>query len=253
MKLALSSTTPHNRHCNSWLRLGLLSSLFFSVRAPAQPAQTPAEVCVAQAERAQEFHRAGDVSKARAEVALCAREHCPELVRKDCEAWLEEWDEPTAPARESNETLEPAVKPFESTNPKVTTPWPAAPAEEQSQRASMPVWPWFTTAVGVAGFAGFTYWGLTGRRDAKQLADTCGRDKSCTRAEVDVLRNKLIFADTSLGVGVLACAASIVGFVVGASDPTPGDDETSHDTSRLAPRKPTVVFGGSSVTARFVF
>lgn len=256
MKLALSSTSRHDRHCNSWVRLGSLSLLLFSVRAPAQPAQptqSPAELCVAQAERAQEFHRAGDLARARAEVALCAQTHCPALVRNDCEAWLKEWDQPVAPAHANDESPKPIEKPRAPSAPAPIATSLSDASRADPERSSTAVWPWFSAAVGVAGVAGFTYWGLTGRREAEQLADGCGRDKSCTRAQVDTVRNKLIFADVSLGVGVLACGAAIVGFIVGATDQTPIDERATRRAPRVAPLEPTFAFDGSAVTARFVF
>lgn len=61
--------------------------------------------------------------------------------------------------------------------------------------------------VAVAALGSFTYFGLTGRAEAADLADGCGRTKTCRESQVTPVRTKLIIADVSLGVGLLSLGA----------------------------------------------
>lgn len=228
-------------------------SLTESPIASAEEPTTPASLCVAQAERAQEFHKAGDVAQARAEVALCAQAHCPALVRNDCESWLHEWEQPI-----TSSSSVPIDSPSQGNSTSRATPPAAietntletsAPNYDQS---SPPIWPWVAMAVGVAGGVGFAYWGINGRREAERLADSCGLDRSCRKAQVDPVRNKLIFADVSLGVGIAAFGAAVLGFLT-SSDQAPVAQANHAATRKTMKRAPALDIGASSVTARFVF
>ncbi len=98
---------------------------------------------------------------------------------------------------------------------------------------------------------GLVYWGINGRRDAEALADTCGRTQSCRQLEVDPVRNKLIFADLSLGVGLVACGVAIWGFATGGSDNAAQPHGNSEQSATRT--KATLELQGSSITARLVF
>jgi len=56
--------------------------------------------------------------------------------------------------------------------------------------------------VGVVGIGLFATFGILGTSDKSELEDTCA--PSCSEADVDGVRAKLIAADVSLGVGVVA-------------------------------------------------
>jgi hypothetical protein len=58
--------------------------------------------------------------------------------------------------------------------------------------------------VGLAGFGGFAVFGLTGLSEKRDLADTCAPSGSCAAGDVSSARTRLIIADVSLGVGVVA-------------------------------------------------
>ena len=244
----------------SWISLGLLASTAVSAPARAEPDSTPAALCVTQAERAQEFYQAGDVAQARAEVALCAQDHCPALVRNDCQSWLQAWDQPVAANHPvTDEPAPPVVErpvAVESAPAVVNTP-ASEPAQEllpSYDPPQPPVWPWIAAAVGMAGGAGFAYWGLSGRRDADTLAEQCGRDKSCSNSQVDPVREKLIFADISLGVGLVAVGAAIWGFATHSTQGSSADDEVStHPRAHTSRVRSSLEFSGSSLTARFRF
>ena len=57
-------------------------------------------------------------------------------------------------------------------------------------------------AVGVVALGSFTFFGITGKGDVSDLRGSCA--PSCDPTKVDAARNKLIIADISLGVGVVA-------------------------------------------------
>jgi len=57
-------------------------------------------------------------------------------------------------------------------------------------------------AVGIAGLAGFTYFGLTSREEAASLRAECS--PRCDPSDVDSVKHKLYAADASLGVAVLS-------------------------------------------------
>jgi hypothetical protein len=249
----------HISRYSSWVCLLALSVQSTTAQAQANP--SPASLCVAQAEHAQEFYQAGDVAQARAEVALCAQAHCPPLVRDDCQLWLQEWDQPVAsnhpvPA-ESSATPEPSHPPTDAVTLEPTsTTTPVEPVSETqpAYNPPPPVWPWVASAVAAAGGAGFAYWGLSGRRDAATLADECGHNKSCRRAQVDPVHRTLIFADVSLGVGIIAAGAAIWGFATGSThEQSPTNSGGTGRASSVAQARSSIEFSGSSFTARFVF
>lgn len=64
--------------------------------------------------------------------------------------------------------------------------------------------------IGVLGLASFTYFGLTGRSEASDLRDGCGKTSSCSRSDVDAASAKYLVADVSLGVGLLALGAAAI-------------------------------------------
>lgn len=72
--------------------LAALMCLATPVRAAQSP--TLAE-CVQNAEQAQELRSEGEISAARAALAVCVRDECPDVVRRDCSQWTEELDEAT--------------------------------------------------------------------------------------------------------------------------------------------------------------
>ena len=103
----------------------------------------------------------------------------------------------------------------------VTSP-PAAPPEPPAQPQNPPpqdsstdgrsnVVPIVFGAVGVVGVAGFATFAVLGREQESDLQATCA--PHCTDAQVAPVRAKYLVADVSLGVGVLALAASTYFFL----------------------------------------
>ena len=60
--------------------------------------------------------------------------------------------------------------------------------------------------VGIAAIGAFTYFGLRARKDSNAMHDTCA--PGCAHADVTALKTKLVIADVSLGVGVVAIGAA---------------------------------------------
>jgi len=86
-------------------------------------------------------------------------------------------------------------------------PRPPAPAPEP-RRSAIPTGAIVFGSVGVAAMGSFAYFGITGRRDAAELEDLCGYNKTCTEAQVSPVRTKLLVADISLGIGIISLGAA---------------------------------------------
>jgi hypothetical protein len=81
--------------------------------------------------------------------------------------------------------------------------------------------------VGAVGLGGFAYFGLTGKSDQNKLA--CADSKTCTDSDLDPIKKKYLFADISLGVGVVAAALGTYFLVTAPS----GNAAPAQDAGRL--------------------
>ncbi|HWP08995.1 MAG TPA: hypothetical protein VNN72_24805 [Polyangiaceae bacterium] len=63
--------------------------------------------------------------------------------------------------------------------------------------------------LGIAGLAGFTYFGIKGTADAAELRDSCGKDKSCRQDQVDPVHRELVVADVCLAVGLVSMGTAL--------------------------------------------
>ena len=237
-----------------------LVALLFMQSSYAHAQSSDASACVTHAELAQEFHKAGALTRARAEVELCTQLDCPEVVRADCQHWLTEWktvegapstvETDDVASNQRDEPAAPASK--DRAQPKSLH----SPSSNGGQEADAPIWPWFAAAAAVVGAGGFAYWGIQGRKDAAALREDCGYNKTCSNSQVDAVREKLIFADVSLGVGIVALGAALLGWATSpdtaVNDPT-GAANNERPISWIAYVQPSVGVRSSSVTARFVF
>jgi hypothetical protein len=94
-------------------------------------------------------------------------------------------------------------------------------------------------AVGTLALGSFAYFGITGRADAAELADGCGKNKTCSEGEVSKIRTKLLVADVSLGVGLVSLGAATYLFFAGNEKPAPAvtaDVAVGRDGGRVAVR-----------------
>jgi hypothetical protein len=81
-----------------------------------------------------------------------------------------------------------------------TVPGPPAPS---GGSGGVPTAAIVVGAIGVVALGSFTFFGITGKGDVSDLRSS-GCAPNCDPAKVDAARNKLILADISLGVGVVA-------------------------------------------------
>jgi hypothetical protein len=82
-----------------------------------------------------------------------------------------------------------------------------APKSEETAPAPPPakgpsLLPWIIGGVGVVGMGSFVYFGISGSTDASNLRNTCA--PHCSDASVSDVKQKLLIADISLGVGVVS-------------------------------------------------
>jgi hypothetical protein len=98
----------------------------------------------------------------------------------------------------------------------------------------------FTFAgVGLVGLAGFTYFGLTAQGDLSHLRETCA--PSCTSSQLDSVKREALFADVSLGLGVVAVGLAVYTLVAHRA---PAAATTAHLDLKPAPGGAVVVLGG---------
>jgi hypothetical protein len=83
------------------------------------------------------------------------------------------------------------------------------PEEARPRTRNPPPLTYVFGGLGLGGLAGFAYFGLTGRADADELGQSpCGKAKTCREDELAPIRQKLLVADISLGIGVLSLGAA---------------------------------------------
>ena len=80
-------------------------------------------------------------------------------------------------------------------------PSPLPPSAEAHSRP-IPLPATVAAGIGLVGLGSFTYFGLTGRAEYFDYKNSCGPD--CSRSEVAPAHTRLVVADVSLGVSVLA-------------------------------------------------
>ena len=95
----------------------------------------------------------------------------------------------------------------------VSTVRPSPPqsvaAPEPGARTVIPVTAWVFAGVGVVGIASFAYFGATGQSQRSSLESSCAAAGTCNPSDVSAMKAKLIAADVSLGIGVVAAGAAV--------------------------------------------
>lgn len=107
------------------------------------------------------------------------------------------------------------------------------------RRASL-VPTWIGLGAGVAGAAGFAYFGSTGRT-ADRALDDCS--PNCSAARVSRVKRDYLFANVSLGVGAAGLVTAAVWLLLRPESPPPGDGGHSALLLELGPV--------TSITRRF--
>jgi hypothetical protein len=87
------------------------------------------------------------------------------------------------------------------------------PPPPKRRRSAIPTGTVVFGSIGVAALGSFAYFAITGRHDAAELRDSCGRNKTCTEDQVSPVRTKLLVADISLGVGLVSLGAATYAFL----------------------------------------
>jgi hypothetical protein len=93
----------------------------------------------------------------------------------------------------------------EKARPFVVTLTPALSARQEAPQQSarpVPVVAYVLGGVGLVALSSFAYFGWTGRSEYFALKDRCS--PSCTSSDVSPLRTKLLVADVSLGISIVA-------------------------------------------------
>lgn len=91
-------------------------------------------------------------------------------------------------------------------DPRPPAPPPKAPPAER--RLRVPPASIVFGGIGAGALGTFAYLGLSGRADAAELAEGCGRNKTCREDQVKPIRTKLLIADVALGVGLVSLGAA---------------------------------------------
>jgi hypothetical protein len=97
-------------------------------------------------------------------------------------------------------------------------PVPVLPAPETPSVDRTPVY--LLGGVGVLALGSFAYFGVTGQHDKNALANSCAPSHSCAQDDVSAAHTKLIVADASLAVGVVALAVATVWLLRSSGSPT---------------------------------
>lgn len=84
--------------------------------------------------------------------------------------------------------------------PPVAPVTPPPPATDSGEGSLVPAF--IVGGIGILGLGSFAIFGLSGKGDVSDLEKTC--KPNCAQSDVDSARTKLIIADISLGVGIVA-------------------------------------------------
>ncbi len=90
-------------------------------------------------------------------------------------------------------------------SPDVSTPPPSTtlpPDTDKPSRGGIPASAFVIGGIGVVALGSFAFFGLTGKADVSEMRSTCA--PNCEEARVSSARTKLLLADVSLTVGVVA-------------------------------------------------
>jgi hypothetical protein len=133
---------------------------------------------------------------------------------------------------------------------RIAVEFPAPPAtkgrspdtDEETSRP-VPAMVFVFSALGVMGGAGFAYFGLSARSRENELrADNCS--PRCSKDETDAIEREYIYADVSLGVGVLSVGAASYFFFT--------RPKVRRETVHITPA-PISIAGGAGAGIRGVF
>jgi len=89
----------------------------------------------------------------------------------------------------------------------------------RSASSSPPLATYILGGVALAGFAGFAGFRIAGAHDYDTLSKEC--KPTCSQSSIDAARNKYIYSDIALAVGLAAAAAAVTIYVAAPKEATP--------------------------------
>jgi hypothetical protein len=87
---------------------------------------------------------------------------------------------------------------------------PVSPEPEPSPSSGPPVLGFVVAGLGVLAFGSFAYFGLTSKSDLDALRNECA--PFCDQGKLDDVKSRMLIADVSLGVGIVAVGIAAVIF-----------------------------------------
>ena len=181
-----------------------------------------AETCANAYENAQRHHKSGELKASIVEAQTCARDVCPDFLKKDCASWLATW---RAEDREKEQRERAAKDPPLDTKTKPPPPPNPSNASNASNASTssaatttdaparpVPVMTWVLGGVGFIALAGATYFmidGINTRHDLDKLQ--CA--PTCDSNDVDRARTSLLVADILGVAGLIAVGGALVIYV----------------------------------------
>lgn len=100
-------------------------------------------------------------------------------------------------------------------------PKPEEPRPRDGGGGGAPILAYVLGGVGVLGLGSFAYFGLTSKSDLQELRSTCA--PYCEQGRLDDVKTKMLVADVSLGVGIVALGAAAILFLTHSSSSGPRD------------------------------
>jgi hypothetical protein len=93
--------------------------------------------------------------------------------------------------------------------------------------------PYALIGVGVVGLGMFTFFGLKGKGEIDDLKNSCGKTSSCAQSDVDDAKGKLIVADVSGALGLVAAGVGV--YLLVTAKPAPVSVKTGSTRFDVAP------------------
>lgn len=100
------------------------------------------------------------------------------------------------------------VSTTQAAKPEPATPKSAEPAKTSG---GAPVLAYVAGGIGVLALGSFAYFGLTSKKDLTDLRATCA--PYCEQGQLDDVKSKMLVADVSLGVGIVALGVATILFL----------------------------------------
>lgn len=189
------------------------------------------DTCANAYENAQRHHKAGELKASISDAKTCARDVCPEILKKDCSAWVTTWSA-------EEKSAEPKAKPS-------PTPPPApAPIKTEEPSRPVPTMTWVLGGVGVLALGGATASFLIGMNTRRDLdAQGCAARGDCNGDAVDRARTSFLVADIFGIAGLAAIGGAIV---IYATRPDANGATSAKTSVAIIPSS-----GGASLRATF--